>query len=823
MLTLLLVSTLAATEGPGVDQYLNAARAPSEIVVDGKVDDAAWQAAAVFDGFLQTFPDANKAPSERTELRVLFDDAFLYVSFVCFDSKPETILASLSRRDDLPASDFVGIAIDTRHDHRSAFVFLVNAGGVLLDGVLTEDTSFTNTWDAVWDARVERRPDGWSAELKIPLNVLTGSSTDVPTWGFFARRDIARTHETLASVVIPRNANAMVSRYGHLRGVEQKAGVAVQWLPYAAARLVVAPEVDGQPDPRVVQPSADVGFDVRAQLNRELQLNATVNPDFGQLEADVILQNLSNTELFFPERRPFFTQGVGVFLPVGARGGRSPHTLFYSRRIGLDTPIFAAAKLTGSIGSTQIGLLDAVVTGPWAARLPSGKKSRAFSVHAERPLHFGLDDELPDAPVTSTNYFAAVVRQQANKNAAFGATVTSAAPLSSGDAAGAEAAAFDWKVATDSGDWSWLGQLEGSLVTGPRERILRDSTPLRAFDGGWGFYSRGGKVGGEPFRFRVDLEYASPTLELNDSGFQQNQNFARAMASVTWVQTGRTGLFSELYVSTGTAHNVSTEGRGTYRGGGAWVNVETVLSTFDFVGCNADLELARYDIREIKRTGIPFGRGSSFFFDCYFETDGTRVVQLTGDLAYGNHFAVGPAQGNSGYGGEVTAKLRFHPRVQTELTVGLDYTPHGPRFVDAITDEQFRFGSLHSRYLSMTLRQQLVLTPRLTLQGYAQLFTDSQYALQFFDATSTNQRAIKASDLQPVDAPAVVERSSALNFNVVLRWEYRLGSTLYAVYARSQQGSPTQNVQGFEALAPDKLFAGPATDSILIKWSYWWG
>ena len=276
-------------------------------------------------------PRANKAPSERTELRVLFDDAFLYVSFVCFDSQPETMLTSLSRRDDLPASDLVGIAIDTRHDHRSAFVFRVNAGGVLLDGVMTADTEFTKAWDGVWDARVARRPDGWSAEMKIPLNLLTGSTSDLPTWGFFGRRDISRTHGTLTTVVIPRNANAIVSRYGHLRGVEQKPGVSVEWLPYAAARLVFAPELDGQPEPRVLRPSEDLGFDVKAQLTRELQLNATVNPDFGQLEADVILQNLSNNELFFPERRPFFTTGLDVFNPVGAQNGRSPHTLFYSR------------------------------------------------------------------------------------------------------------------------------------------------------------------------------------------------------------------------------------------------------------------------------------------------------------------------------------------------------------------------------------------------------------------------------------------------------------------------------------------------------------
>lgn len=823
MISAALMLALAATEGPGVDQFLHAARSGSVITVDGRVDEPAWAAAPMFDAFVQTLPDPSLPPSERTELRVLFDDEFLYVSFICFDSHPGELSALLSRRDDVPASDNVMIIIDTRHDHRSAFVFQVNAGEVLLDGVMTADTSFTNTWDAVWDGRIARRPDGWSAELRIPLNVLTGSSSDAPVWGFFARRDISRTHESLATVLIPRNANANVSRFGHLTGIESKPGVSAEFLPYAAARLVVSPEVEGQPLPRVLRPSVDFGFDVKVRLSRELQLNATVNPDFGQLEADRLLQNLSNSEVFFPERRPFFTQGLGVFLPVGASGGRSPHTLFYSRRIGLQTPIFVAGKLTGSVGSTQVGLLDAVVTGPWVPANADGTRSRAFGVHPEHPLHLGLDDELPSTQVTSTNYFAAVARQQVNENAAFGATVTSAAPLSGKDPRGGDAAAFDWNLTTASGDWSWLGQMETSIVTGPRYRTLRDGTQLRPYTGGWGFYSRAGKVGGEPLRVRLDVEYSSPTLELNDMGFMQNQNYAGGQASVGWVQTGRAGFFRELFLFTGATASVSTDGRNIYRGGGGWLVFETVLSSFDFVGCSLNGDAPRYDIREVDHTGIPMGRGGGLYFGCYFETDGARMLGANGGFTYGGHFPVGAVYpGESGYGGEISGRLRAHPRLQTELSVGIDYTPHGPRYFDTVSEGTFRFGNLNSRYFSATLRQQFVMTPRLTLQGYAQLFTDSTYTAQFFEASSSG-RAIKSSDLVPVADTERISRSNALNFNVVLRWEYRLGSTLYAVYARSQQGAPSANVRGFEALAPDKMFSGPATDSILIKWSYWWG
>lgn len=472
--------------------------------------------------------------------------------------------------------------------------------------------------------------------------------------------------------------------------------------------------------------------------------------------------------------------------------------------------------------------------GPSAPAGPSGKPERRLGFHAQRPLHFGLDDELPTEPVAGTNYFAAVARQQATPLISLGATVTAAVPLSpearcgSGSTAeacdppGGGAAAFDWKVASASGDWSWLGQLAGSMVTGPKQRTLRDGTALPAFTGGWGFYTRAGKVGGAPLRARVDVEWASPTLELNQTGFLSTQNFARAQAFAGYVSTGRKGLVSELYVFAGTAHSLSTEGRSTYRGGGVWLTVETVLESFDFVGCSLNGEAPRYDIREVGKTGVPMGRHGGIFLSCYFDTDGTRPLQFSGGLAAGGHLPLGVFQAQAGYGGEVTGRLRPHPRLQTELTIGLDYTPHGPRFVEQLAEQLFRFGSLESHYFSATLRQQLVLTPRLTLQAWAQLFTDATYTGLYFNGASSG-RALKAQDLVPVQAPESFGRSSALNLNVVLRWEYRLGSTLYAVYARSQQGGAASSARGLAGLAPDRLFSGPATDSVLVKWSWWWG
>ena len=334
-------TAFGAVEGPGRTQFIRAVRVSASPSMDGKLSEPQWLTAPVFDKFVQEFPEEGARPSERTEVRVLYDDDNLYVGIICYDSQPGQILRQLGRRDHIPASDTVGFAIDSGHGHREAFAFTVNAAGVLQDSLWFQDNQNSDDWDAVWDAAVSARPDGWSAEFAIPLNLLRFTDAPVQTWGFFVRREIARTHEVIDSVLIPRNANGFVSRFGHLsglRGLKQKTDIEVT--PYLAARGTLRPQFSDPsiPKPRLFDPSIDVGFDLKAAVTRGLTLDATVNPDFGQVEADQVILNLTNFEQFFPEKRPFFTHGLDLFQPVGGDVGHTPQTLFYSRRIGLITP-----------------------------------------------------------------------------------------------------------------------------------------------------------------------------------------------------------------------------------------------------------------------------------------------------------------------------------------------------------------------------------------------------------------------------------------------------------------------------------------------------
>src|SRR5919106_464716 len=319
--------------------------------IDGRLDDQAWRAAPVFDAFVQSFPDAGRPPTEWTDLRVLYDDRFLYVGIRALDRQPERIVRSLGRRDDPPASDLVTVVVDATRSRRTAYAFAVNAGGVLKDGLYFDDNQFNQDWDGVWEARAAIDANGWSAEFAIPLSLLGLTDSAPHLWGFHVRRSLPRTNEEIDTALIPQSATQFVSRFLELGGVEGLAArSSIAIVPYAAARASLAPQYEdpARPRPQIFNPSMDIGADLQASVTRNLSLTAALNPDFGQVEADRLVINLSNVELFFPEKRPFFTQGLDLFVPVGAdQEGRAPQMLFYSRRIGLETPILGAAKVLG--------------------------------------------------------------------------------------------------------------------------------------------------------------------------------------------------------------------------------------------------------------------------------------------------------------------------------------------------------------------------------------------------------------------------------------------------------------------------------------------
>ncbi|MDY7226395.1 DUF5916 domain-containing protein [Hyalangium rubrum] len=835
----------AAVEGPGRDQFLRAAAARGDIRTDGRLDEPAWAEAPVFDAFVQRFPTAGAAPSERTELRILYDSERVYIGVTARDSQPALVDRRLGRRDSTLTTDLVQLIIDSTHDHRTAYSFSLSAGGVQGDGLFYDDRNYTTDWDGVWDGATSHGAEGWVAEFSIPLSLLRFPDTSVQTWGFSVRRQIARLNEESESVDNPRTSNANVSRLGHLTGLEGlQSRSGVELVPYVATRGTMRPQFSDNalPYPRLMEPTLDVGLDLRAALTSELALNATFNPDFGQVEADELILNLSTFEAFFPEKRTFFTQGMELFQPVGGSLENVPQGLFYSRRIGLTTPILGAAKLTGTLTKgVEVGVLNALVTGPWQEQ-DEERPDRRWRLHSTRPLHLGPNSSLPGTPQPATNFLAAVVRGSVGANSRVGGSFAAATPLVGGCteeeaaldeedqpaeclARGGQGAAMDFDFKTADSEYGVLGQVDASRVSdGPPERTKADGTVLRRGSTGYGGYLRAGKFGGDGFRWDVSYDFSSPTLDLNATGFQQTQNVHSPYAWLHYTRPNGAGPFKGVEVNLGGGSNWTTDGRGVNRGSWFNFNAAVDLPSFDMVGVETGANLGGYDVRELDGTGIPLEREHSSFFVFFWETNGKRMLSLSGFAALGHHDR-GPAPGAWGWGAEAALSLRPHPALETRLEVISDRTPFAPRFVENLGDQRFLLANLESNFLSLTLRQQWVLRPNLTLQGYAQLFSAYGVYGPFFEAASDVARTpIRISRMRPTEGRTDEDfYDVALNLNVVLRWEYRLGSTLFLVYSRSQQGLATPEGARVPAtVLPRRLLSGPATDAVLLKWSYYW-
>jgi hypothetical protein len=596
------------------------------------------------------------------------------------------------------------------------------------------------------------------------------------------------------------------------------------------------------------------------------------------VEADQIILNLSTFEAFFPEKRPFFTQGMELFQPVLGGPGDVPFAQFYSRRIGLDgAPILGAAKVTGSVGNVKVGILDAFTVGPSVTHVDENAPDTGFGLHVEQPLRLAPRDTLSILNPPPTNFLAAVAQMNVTRGSRIGLIATSAVPIapecSVNDywqddmsetvydppshvydrllpptciARTGHTAGFDFDLNTDDAVYAFSGTVVGSMVgRGIEERVLRDGVRLHPGDVGVGTYLRAGKVGGSGFRWDLDYEYASPKLELNPTGFMRTQNYQMPRIGLRYHRPDGWGPLKEFYGNFNAGYRWTTDGRALSRGGWVNVNASATFPSFDFAGFETGIEGTGNNPREISGTGVPIELQGNRYFALLVGTNPERKISAQGFGAVGYHDRAGASPSGFGWTGNFNVSVRPHPTVETTLEIATDRSPMAARFLDfwdfdprppgapPIETGRLLFGDLESNFLSFTLRQTVVLSPTLTLQAYAQLFSDYALYGRFQFATPSADRApLKFTDLRPPDPVARPDEAftdgysfyeTQMNLNVVGRWEYRPGSTLYVIYTRHQLGAFQPNGPGItKTVLPVNLFAGPATDSFMIKWSYYW-
>ena len=392
-----------APEGVGP---VRAVRLTSPVVIDGRLDEAAWRSAPAVTRFTQRDPVEGGVPRESTWVWVAYDDRALYVAARLWDSRPDSIVAQLVRRDVSTASDRFFLYLDTYHDRRSGYYFGINAAGVLMDGTLFNDSQSDASWDGVWDARARREgapgAAGWTCEFRIPISQMRSRAGAEQVWGINFKRCITRLSEVDYLVPLSKKVSGFVSRFPDLVGFEPgRRGRNVELLPYTTGKAEYLVHDPGDPFNDGSRYTPGMGADLRAGVGNNLTLNATVNPDFGQVEVDPAVVNLSDVESYFEEKRPFFTENARIF-SFGQEGAASYWNLgwpsprfFYSRRVGrapqggvparaefsevpMATHILGAAKLTGKPSEGfDFGMLQAVTSREDARYQLGGSESRS--------------------------------------------------------------------------------------------------------------------------------------------------------------------------------------------------------------------------------------------------------------------------------------------------------------------------------------------------------------------------------------------------------------------------------------------------------------
>ncbi|HET7464148.1 MAG TPA: DUF5916 domain-containing protein, partial [Longimicrobium sp.] len=501
--------------------------------LDGVLDDAAWAAAQPVGEFVQRAPNPGAPATLRTEARLLYDDQAVYVAVRAYDPHPDSIVAPVGRRDlSGVSSDWVHVMLDSYNDKRTAFRFSVNAAGVQKDAFHSNDTSEDLGWDAVWQAAVKVDSAGWVAEYRIPLSQLrfaSGGSDGAQTWGYQVSREIARRSEISDWAVERGDVNGFVSQFGELRGViGLKPGRRLELLPYTSARLTRAPDRPGDPFYSQNQTVGGAGADLKYGLTSNLTLTATINPDFGQVEADPSQVNLTAFETFFSERRPFFTEGSDIFrfdanFPYFVRsGGFRNDQPFYSRRLGRPpqasdpdntyaerpdaTTILGAAKVSGKTPTGwSIGVLNALTAREQTSYVDPGGTDRTATVE---PL---------------TNYLVgrAIKDFRGGKSAIGGIVTATVRDLDGGDprlsllTRNAVVAGLDGRHRFGGGNYELRAAVLGSTVHGSTDAISR----IQLSPGHYFQRPGAGEVDFDPTRTSLSGWLADVKVEKTGGGF----------------------------------------------------------------------------------------------------------------------------------------------------------------------------------------------------------------------------------------------------------------------------------------------------------------
>lgn len=856
------------------------------IVLDGKLDEPDWQAATPAKDFRQAQPNEGQPATQRTEVRFLYDDDALYVGARMYDTEGAPgIRTRLARRDNIPNADYVEIIFDTFHDHLGRVEFQVNPSGVKEDSYGPNGSNLDPSWDAVWDVKTRVDSLGWTAEFRIPLGQLRYPRDSVQTWGLQVWRGEARLNEVSQWAFWHLNQTGGPAWFGHLQGLHITRGPdRGEVLPYVVGRSTLDPGIaPANPFTRPHAYDARIGGDFKYLVSSSLTLSGTVNPDFGQVEVDPAVVNLSAFETYFPEKRPFFVEGNGLFdfgnFNCFSCSNVNTPSLFYSRRIGRapqgagnaqtaagdggfsrvpdNAAILGAAKLTGSLGK-----------GWTLAALDAGTARETAQIQDSTGRRSSLEVE------PFTNYFVARLSHDLPGGNYLRGIVTSVARDIRDDSLRAqlntrsEAGGVETDLWWGKRTYRLMANATMTDVTGSRADILRvqqasaryfqrpdrrngGNGPFSdAYDStltslrGYSFYTRLAKDAGN-WMWEVQTSVLSPGFEANDVAFNTQSDrifmganlvrqftkpnrFARQMFFILGAQ--------QIYDFSHDLLNRQAQGYAQF----------TFHNYWNVSGYGQIRTASLSD--NLARGGPALGVARSWYSFLNVQTDSRKALSFTlmPDIGCGDRRC----------SWDLTLDATIHPTSNLSLDLGPSYSDQATRtqYVTTVTDptatafygNRYVFADLLERTLSMNARVDWTFTPALTLQLYVQpLIASGAYSgFKEFNQPHSLDRSLYGVDrgtigytngtytVDPDGAgPAAPFTFSDPNFNfrslrgsAVLRWEYHPGSTIYFVWTQERSANAATGV-GDLALGRDLrgLTAAPPDNIFLVKLSYWMG
>jgi hypothetical protein len=800
----------------------------------------------------QREPNEGAAPSQRTAVRVAYDDGSVYIAAELFDSAPDSIRAQLARRDTYVNADRFTVFLDPYHDRRTGFYFAVNAAGTMYDGTLYNDDWDEDTWDGVWEAKTRRTSGGWAVEMRIPYSQLRFQQKADHVWGINFKREIARHNEADYLTFTPKNGSGFVSRFrelGGIRGVTPPRRLEV--MPYVTAKAEFLQRGAGDPFNDGSRYSPGMGADLKFGIGSNLTVDATVNPDFGQVEADPAVVNLTDGETFFDEKRPFFIEGANIF-SFGSGGANnnwgfnnpSPD-FFYTRRIGR-TPqlargapddgyasttqfahILGAAKLSGKIGDWSLGTMSALTKREHTSLVDGG--GARWEEEAEPFTYYGVARTLKEfnKGAQGLGFLATSVLRDP------GSAMTRDNLTSS-----AFAFAVDgWTLLGADRTWALTGWLGTTRVGGTTEAITalqRDpihyfqrpdadhievdptATSMSGLGGRFTLNKQKGAI-----YSHTALGFLTPGFESNDLGFQWTSDVVNMHQVLGYRWSTPTRWYRSLDWYATHARSFDLAGNQIHNIG--WTQASIQLRNFWSARAGGMVFPARLNNRRTRGGPLTLTPTGWQVFGGVDSDDRKPVF-----YGFSGFYDMNARGSNETW--NASAYVEWKPMDRLSVRFSPDYTSshNGSQYLTAFDDAtatetfgtRYVFADLDQKTLTGNLRVNAIVSPTLSVELFAQPFISAVD----FGATKTLARP-NTYDFDAWDegeaAPNRDFTVASLRGNAVVRWEYLPGSTLFFVWTQQREQHQTTGDFNFRRSAGD-VFSGPANNVFLVKLSYWW-